>query len=159
VYRVGLGCDIHKFKEKRKLMLGGVEIKHTRGLDGHSDADVVLHALGDALLGAAALGDLGQHFPGNEINKDRASHEILREICVMVASKGFKIINADVVVMAEEPKLSPYRDEMVLKISEILNVEKNFVGIKATTCEGLGFVGRQEGIMAQAVVMLEKRQV
>jgi 2-C-methyl-D-erythritol 2,4-cyclodiphosphate synthase len=159
VFRVGLGSDIHKFEEGRKLILGGVEIPHERGLAGHSDADVVLHAIGDALLGAAAMGDLGEFFPENEENKNRASTEILHEICRKIWDRGYKVINTDVVVMAEEPKLAPYREAMASAVAAILNVERNCVGIKATTCEGMGAVGQGLGIFAQAVVLVEKRKL
>jgi 2-C-methyl-D-erythritol 2,4-cyclodiphosphate synthase len=158
VFRIGLGTDIHRFEAGRKLVLGGVEIPHDRGLLGHSDADCVLHALTDALLGACALGDLGQHFPSNPENKDRPSHEILREVCHKVWNKGFTVVNVDIVIMSEEPKLSPQREQMMESIAAILNVEKNCVGIKATTCEGLGTVGRKEGLMAQAVVLLREKK-
>lgn len=138
-------------------MLGGVEIPHTHGLEGHSDADVVLHALSDALLGAAALGDLGKYFPGDDKNKNRNSIEILKEVCALVWEKGYKVVNTDIVIMAEAPKLAGYRAMMQEKISEALNVTRQQVGIKATTCEGLGAIGRSEGIYAQAVVLIEKR--
>ena len=162
MYRIGLGSDIHKFASKdsdKKLFLGGVEIPKGPPLEGHSDADVVLHAIGDALLGAAALGDLGEHFPSDAKNKDRSSVEILHQICRMVWDKGHKIVNVDVVIMAEEPKISPHRVDMIKKIAAVMNVNKNQVGVKATTCEGLGAVGRREGIFAQAVVLLEKRKI
>ena len=113
MFRVGLGSDIHRLVEGRPLILGGIPIQHPKGLLGHSDADVVLHALTDALLGAAGLGDLGQYFPESPENKDRSSSEILREVCVMVWERGFKVINADLVVMAEEPKIQPYKEAMV----------------------------------------------
>jgi 2-C-methyl-D-erythritol 2,4-cyclodiphosphate synthase len=158
VFRIGLGIDIHRFEAGRKLILGGVEIPHDQGLLGHSDADCVLHALCDGLLGACALGDLGQHFPSNPENKDRSSVEILKEVCQKVWAKGFKIVNVDVVIMTEEPKISPFRQAICELVAAILNVEKNCVGIKATTCEGLGAVGRKEGLMAQAVVLLEKKK-
>lgn len=159
MFRIGLGFDIHKFAEGRPLYLGGILLDAPRGLLGHSDADVVLHALSDALLGAAALGDLGQHFPENETNKDRPSSEILREVCAKIWDRGYKLINADIVIMAEEPRLAPYREAMVEKISAILNVNQNCIGVKATTCEGLGAVGRAEGIAANAIVLLEKIHV
>jgi 2-C-methyl-D-erythritol 2,4-cyclodiphosphate synthase len=158
VYRIGLGIDIHRFEAGRKLVLGGIEIPHDRGLAGHSDADCVLHALCDGLLGACALGDIGQHFPPNEENKDRSSIEILKVVCQMVWARGFKIVNVDLVMMAEEPKLSPFRDSMAELLAPILNIERSCVGIKATTCEGLGSIGRKEGLMAQAVVLLEKKK-
>jgi 2-C-methyl-D-erythritol 2,4-cyclodiphosphate synthase len=159
VYRIGLGTDIHRLESGRRLVLGGIEIPYERGLQGHSDGDSVLHALGDALLGAAALGDLGQHFPATAENQNRASAEILHEICLMVWSKGYKVVNADIVIMAEEPRLSDYRDGMAQTIANILNVEKNVIGVKATTCDGLGTIGRKESIAAQAVVLLEKKRL
>lgn len=158
MFRIGLGSDIHRFEAGRKLVLGGVEIPHSKGLEGHSDADVVLHALSDALLGALALGDLGKYFPGDEKNKNRPSTEILREVCHMIWNKGYAVVNADIVIMAEAPKLSGYRTKMRHIIAEILNVTRWDVGVKATTCEGLGAIGREEGIYAQAVVMLRKRE-
>lgn len=157
--RIGLGSDIHKFEAGRKLVLGGIEIPHTHGLLGHSDADVVLHALSDAILGAAALGDLGRHFPGDEKNKNRPSSEILKEVCKMIWDKGYEVVNADIVIMAEAPKIAGHRTKMREKIAEIMNVTKYDVGVKATTCEGLGAIGRSEGIYAQAVVLLKKREV
>lgn len=158
MYRVGLGSDIHPFESGRKLFLGGVQIESNQGLKGHSDADVVLHAIGDALLGALALGDLGEYFPGDAKNKDRDSKEILREITALIWSKGYTVNNLDVVIMAEVPKISPHKDQMREVIAGILNIEKTAVGIKATTSEKLGSIGRSEGIFAQAVVMLVKSQ-
>jgi 2-C-methyl-D-erythritol 2,4-cyclodiphosphate synthase len=157
VFRVGLGSDIHPFEPGRKLMLGGVEIPHSKGLLGHSDADVVLHALCDALLGAASLGDLGSFFPPDKKNKDRDSSEILSEVCSKVWDKGFQIVNADLVIMAEEPKIAPRREAMKEKIASLLNVPADHIGVKATTCEGLGAIGRSEGIFCQAVVLLKLR--
>ncbi|MBK9294481.1 MAG: 2-C-methyl-D-erythritol 2,4-cyclodiphosphate synthase [Oligoflexia bacterium] len=158
MFRIGLGSDIHKFEKGRKLVLGGVEIPHTHGLMGHSDADVVLHALADALLGALALGDLGKYFPGDEKNKNRNSLEILKEVCTMVWEKGYKVVNTDIVIMAEAPKIAGYRAMMCEKISEALNINRHCVGIKATTCEGLGAIGRSEGIYAQAIVLLKEKK-
>lgn len=157
MFRIGLGVDVHRFEKGRKLVLGGVEIPHHSGLQGHSDADCVLHAIGDALLGAAALGDLGQHFPEDEKNKNRPSSEILTEICHKIWTKGYKVLNVDVVIMAEEPKISPYREIIADHVGPLMNLEKGCIGIKATTCEGLGAFGRKEGIMVQAVVLLEKK--
>jgi 2-C-methyl-D-erythritol 2,4-cyclodiphosphate synthase len=137
--------------------LGGVEIPHHSGLGGHSDADCVLHALCDALLGAVALGDLGEHFPSDDKNKNRSSLEILGEVCQKVWARGYKVVNVDVVIMADEPKIAPHREKMCEVIAPVLNIEKTAVSIKATTCEGLGAIGRKEGIMTQAVVLLEKK--
>ncbi len=158
MFRIGLGTDIHPFKDGIKLVLGGIEVPCSKGLDGHSDGDPVLHALGDALLGAAALGDLGEHFPASEENKGRASSEILSEICQKIWGKGYKIINTDIVIMAEEPRLSSYKEGMQSHIAALLNLEKNAVSVKATTCDRLGFIGRKEGVMVQAVVLLEKKK-
>ncbi len=156
MYRIGLGSDIHPFKAGRKLVLGGVEIEYEKGLLGHSDADVVLHALCDALLGASSLGDLGEHFPADESNKDRPSTEILAEVCRKIWDRGLSVVNADIVIMAEEPKLDGHRDAMREIIATILNVDKFRIGVKATTCDKLGAIGRNEGIFAQAVVLLQK---
>ncbi|MCC6278438.1 MAG: 2-C-methyl-D-erythritol 2,4-cyclodiphosphate synthase [Oligoflexia bacterium] len=157
MFRIGLGSDIHPFKKGRDLVLGGVVIPHDKGLDGHSDADALLHALSDALLGACALGDLGKYFPGDKKNKNRSSLEILAEVAQLVWEKGFSIVNADMVVMAEEPKIMRYTSEMVQNIGRVLNVPAQNIGIKATTCEGLGAIGRAEGIFCQAVVLLRER--
>lgn len=156
MYRIGSGIDIHPFKEGRKLILAGVEIPHSKGLDGHSDADVVLHAVSDALLGAASLGDLGDHFPGDAKNKDRKSSEILAEVVELIRAKGFEVENIDVNLLMEAPKVAPYRLQMRKNIAEVLGVLPECVGLKATTCEGLGFVGRQEGVLATAQVLLRK---
>ncbi len=158
MFRVGLGSDIHPFDPKRPLVLGGVQISEKNGLSGHSDADVLVHALCDALLGAAALGDLGEHFPSTEKNKDRSSLEILQEVCQMVWTKGFSVTNADLTILLEEPKISPYKMAMREKMAMVMNIETTQVGLKATTCEGLGFVGRGEGAFAQAVVLLKQRE-
>ena len=159
MFRIGLGTDIHPFEKGRKLILGGIEIPHDKGLEGHSDADCVLHALSDALLGAAALGDLGDHFPADAKNKNRSSSEILNEVCKMIWDKGYHVSNVDLVIMAEAPKVSPYKEKMAGHIAALLNIEKTDIGIKATTCDGLGAIGRKEGIMVQAVVLLEKKNL
>lgn len=159
MFRIGLGTDIHPFEQGRKLFLGGIEIPHHHGLAGHSDADVVLHAIADALLGALALGDLGDHFPGTPENKDRPSSEILAEVCRLIWSKHYSVSNLDVVIMAEEPKINPYRERIREEVAGILNVKKSAVSVKATTCEKLGAIGRGQGIMAQAVTMLQKKEV
>ncbi len=159
MFRVGLGSDIHKFADNRKLILGGVEIPYAQGLMGHSDADVVLHAISDALLGAAALGDLGKYFPSDEKNKNRASSEILREVCQMIWAKGYGVGNVDVVVTTEAPKLSGYRGKMKDKIATILNISRFEVSVKFTTTDGLGTIGRGEGVHAQAIVLIKKREM
>jgi 2-C-methyl-D-erythritol 2,4-cyclodiphosphate synthase len=154
--RTGLGYDIHRTKKGRPLVLGGVKFEGEIGLDGHSDADVLCHAVGDALLGAMALGDLGTHFPPNDARwKDASSVELLRLIRAMVEGSGGKVINVDATVVCEAPKLAPKRDEMTVNIAQALKIGGKQVSIKATTNEGLGAVGKGEGIAAWAVVMVE----
>lgn len=154
-FRVGLGYDVHRLVVGRRLFLGGVEIPHPLGLEGHSDADVLLHALGDALLGAASLGDLGQHFPpGDPRWKGVRSTELLEHILELVGKAGFRVVNADLTLLAEEPRLGPYRDAIREKVAALLGLPPSSVGLKATTQEGLGFLGRREGIAALAVVLL-----
>ena len=155
--RVGQGYDIHPFAEGRKLVLGGIEIAHPRGLQGHSDADVVLHALGDALLGAAGLGDLGTYFPPSEARwKDADSGDLLRRLVTEVKNEGWLIGNCDVTVIAEEPRLLPHRDRMRSRIAQLLGVAPGAVGLTATTNERLVCLGRAEGIAALAVVLLKR---
>lgn len=155
--RIGHGIDIHRLQAGRKLILAGVEIPHTEGLLGHSDADVILHAVADALLGAVALGDLGKHFPGDEKNKDRASGEILHETVSMVWELGWKVVNVDVTLLADAPKVAPYIEKMRENIAKILSITLGSVSVKASTCEGLGFIGRREGMEAHAMVLLVRR--
>jgi 2-C-methyl-D-erythritol 2,4-cyclodiphosphate synthase len=153
--RVGQGYDVHRLVAGRKLVLGGEEIPFERGLDGHSDADVLLHALGDALLGAAGLGDLGSHFPpGDPQWKDASSVRLLSLIVARVRERGFTIENCDLTLIAEAPKLAPYRDRIRARVGELLDVSPDAVGLKATTNEGLGAIGRGEGMAALAVVLL-----
>jgi 2-C-methyl-D-erythritol 2,4-cyclodiphosphate synthase len=153
--RVGQGYDVHRLVPGRRLVLGGEEIAFDRGLDGHSDADVLLHALGDALLGAASLGDLGAHFPpGTERWRDASSVDLLERIVEMVRGRGFRVENCDLTLIAEAPKLAPHRDSIRSRIARILDVEPEDVGLKATTNERLGAIGRGEGIAAFAVVLL-----
>lgn len=155
--RVGLGYDVHRLAEGRRLVIGGVEIPSDQGLDGHSDADVVVHALMDALLGAAALGDIGQHFPpSDEHFKDISSLYLLELVVGMLGAVGYRVGNVDVMVVAEGPRLSPYVDEMRSSLAGVLKVSMQSVNVKATTNEGLGPEGRSEGISAQAVVLLER---
>ena len=150
--RVGFGYDVHALKEGRKLILGGTEIPHTVGLLGHSDADVLIHALIDALLGAAALGDIGKLFPdSSEEFKDISSRILLKEVVKIVKAHGFKIINADITVAAQAPRLSSYIEQMRENLSTDMGISKNFVSVKATTTEKLGFEGRKEGISAYAI--------
>lgn len=155
--RIGHGYDVHRFAPERKLILGGVEIEHEMGLLGHSDADVLTHALMDAMLGAAALGDIGLHFPDtDEKYKGADSILLLKRVKEIVAEKGYTLGNADITVVAQAPKLRPYIDEMVRCISLAIGCETDRINIKATTEEKLGFTGRKEGISAHAVVLLEK---
>lgn len=155
--RIGHGYDVHRFAPQRKLILGGVQIEHEMGLLGHSDADVLTHALMDAMLGAASLGDIGLHFPDtDEKYKGADSLVLLKKVNEIVANKGYKLGNADITVVAQAPKLRPYIDAMIEKIAEILACEKDRINIKATTEEKLGFTGRKEGIACHAVVLLEK---
>lgn len=156
-YRTGIGYDVHRFAKGRKLILGGVEIPHSRGLDGHSDADVVMHAICDALLGAVAKGDIGEHFPpGDPKYKGIASSKLLDEVCSMVSKTGYKTVNVDVVVLAEEPHLKEYKTKMRQHIAGVIGLGLDSVNIKATTNEGLGFVGNKDGIAAYATVLVEK---
>ncbi len=153
--RIGHGYDVHKFAKDRKLILGGVEIPFEMGLLGHSDADVLLHAVSDALLGAAALGDIGLLFPDTDPQYEGAdSIQLLRQVCRRVREAGFEIENVDATVLAQQPKLRPYIDDMRAMISAALGIDIDCVSVKATTEEGLGFTGRKEGIAAHAVCLL-----
>ncbi len=150
--RVGLGCDVHAFAEGRRLMIGGVEIPHERGLEGHSDADVLVHAVIDALLGAAGLGDIGKHFPDSDENyRGINSLVLLGRTAELLKMQGFRIINIDAVVIAQRPKISPYTPQMCEKMADVLKISPAQINIKGTTAEHLGFTGREEGIAAQAV--------
>ena len=147
-----MGFDVHQFAEDRKLMLGGVEIPYERGLLGHSDADVLVHAVMDALLGAAALGDIGKHFPdSDEEYKDADSLKLLEKVGKMLEENFYSIGNIDVTLIAQRPKISPYIDEMRDNISSVLGIDRTRVNIKGTTTEKLGFTGREEGIACEAV--------
>lgn len=152
--RVGTGFDVHKFDESRPLIIGGVLIPESPGLAGHSDADVLSHAVTDALLGAARLGDLGSLYPATDEWKDASSLSILANALVRARDAGWVVINIDCTVIAERPKLSAYKDEMTLNLARTLDVEANAVSVKATTTDGLGFTGRGEGIAAQAVMLI-----
>ncbi|MEJ5347340.1 MAG: 2-C-methyl-D-erythritol 2,4-cyclodiphosphate synthase [Desulfosoma sp.] len=157
--RVGMGWDVHAFATGRSLVLGGVPIPYDRGLLGHSDADVLCHALCDALLGAAALGDIGTHFPdSNPQYKDVSSLFLLERVCRLVHEAGYDIVNVDITVLAQQPRLAPYVAQMRRTVAQALDVDVQSVSIKATTTEGLGFVGRVEGIAACAVALLHQRQ-
>jgi 2-C-methyl-D-erythritol 2,4-cyclodiphosphate synthase len=155
--RIGHGYDVHAFAEGRRLVLGGVEIPHTRGLAGHSDADVLVHALMDALLGALREGDIGQLFPDTDPAYEGAdSIKLLSHVCALVRERGWRIVDADCTVAAQAPKMAPYRQAMRERMAQAMGVPTDSVGVKATTTEHLGFVGREEGIAAWAVALLEK---
>lgn len=153
--RVGMGYDVHRLVEGRKLIIGGVDIPYEKGLLGHSDADVLLHAVSDALLGAAALGDIGRHFPDSDpAYEGISSLVLLGRVGELLADKGFLIENIDATIIAQAPKMRPYIDEMRKNIAEALGLDTEYVSVKATTEEGLGFTGSGEGISAQAVCLL-----
>lgn len=153
--RVGIGFDVHQLVEGRPLILGGVEIPFEKGLLGHSDADVLVHALMDALLGAAALGDIGQHFPDtDETYRGARSMDLLAQVKKLIESKGYSIGNMDMTLMAQRPKIKSFIGDMKTNIAKVLAVEESQINIKGTTTEKLGFVGREEGIAAQAVCLL-----
>jgi 2-C-methyl-D-erythritol 2,4-cyclodiphosphate synthase len=155
IFRVGHGFDVHQLVPGRALVIGGVKIEHDRGLLGHSDADVLLHAICDALLGAAAMGDIGRHFPDSDARfKGIDSRELLRNVALKIAAAGFSVGNVDATIIAQAPKMAPHIAEMVSNIAADLGVEKSQVNIKATTTEKLGFAGRGEGIAAEAVCLL-----
>ncbi len=154
--RVGHGFDVHRLVSGRRLVIGGVEIEHEKGLLGHSDADVLLHAICDALLGAAAMGDIGRHFPDSDPRyKGIDSRELLREVCRLLTGRGRRIVNVDATIVAEAPRMAPHIPKMVANIAGDLAVEPHHVNVKATTTEGLGFTGRGEGIAAHAVCLVE----
>ena len=156
--RIGQGFDVHAFQDGGTLMLGGVTVPYDRSLEAHSDGDVVLHALCDALLGAAGLGDIGRHFPPDDVAWENIDSRILlRKTCEQVTEKNYQVANADITVVAQAPKLAPYIDAMCQHISADLQVDVAQVNVKATTTEHLGFTGRGEGIAAFAVVLLETR--
>jgi 2-C-methyl-D-erythritol 2,4-cyclodiphosphate synthase len=158
--RIGFGYDIHKFVENRKLILGAVEVPYMKGLVGHSDADVLLHAICDALLGAAGEGDIGKHFPDTSLEfKNISSLKLLRRVFLLLSDKGFVVNNIDSTIVAQEPRLADYIPEMVKNIAEVLEVGKGTINIKATTSEGLGFTGRIEGISAYAVATISELKV
>jgi 2-C-methyl-D-erythritol 2,4-cyclodiphosphate synthase len=156
--RVGIGYDIHRLVAGRPLILGGVRFESARGLDGHSDADVLAHAIGDALLGAASLGDLGQHFPPDDPRwKDASSLDLLRHIRGLLETRQTRVVNVDATLVAEAPRVLPMRERMCSSLAGALGLETSAVSVKATTNEGLGAVGRDEGIAAWAVVLVETR--
>jgi len=154
--KIGQGFDVHPFALGRKLVIGGVEIEYARGLDGHSDADVLLHAICDALLGAAGLGDIGQHYPDTSLEfRNIDSRKLLRDVGKRVAEQKLRVVNIDATIIAQEPRMSPHMARMIGNIASDLGITPAMVNIKATTTEGLGFLGRVEGIAAQAVALLE----
>ena len=153
--RVGLGYDVHKLVEGRDLILGGVTVPHTLGLLGHSDADVLAHAIMDALLGAAALGDIGKHFPDTDLEyKGADSMKLMAHVRELIEEKGYVIENIDATIIAQKPKLRPYIDQMEENIAKVLRIERDQINVKATTEERLGFTGREEGMAAQAICSL-----
>jgi 2-C-methyl-D-erythritol 2,4-cyclodiphosphate synthase len=157
VFRIGQGFDVHQFAENRDLIVGGVKIPHEKGLLGHSDADVLLHAISDAILGALGEGDIGKHFPDtDEAYKGADSKELLKRIVKTMNEKRFKVVNVDSTIIAQKPKMAPHIEAMRDIIAGLIEVERDQVNVKATTTEKLGFTGREEGIAAQTVVLLEK---
>ena len=155
--RIGHGYDVHKLVEGRKLNLGGIEVPHTLGLLGHSDADVLTHAIMDSILGAAALGDIGQHFPDHDDRYLGAdSTELLRHVMELIREKGYRIGNLDATIIAQKPKLMSYLPQMRKKLAEVMEISEDRLNLKATTEEHLGFTGRQEGISAHCVCLLEE---
>lgn len=154
--RIGIGYDVHAFGEKRPLKLGGVQVEHEEGLRGHSDADVVLHAIIDALLGAAGLGDIGQHFPSDDPSfRGADSLALLRQVVKLLRTVGYSVVNVDATVVAEKPKLQPYIPGMQQRIASALGIPETSVSVKATTSEGLGALGRGEGIAALATALIQ----
>lgn len=155
--RIGIGYDIHRLVGGRKLILGGIEISHTHGLDGHSDADVLIHAIMDAMLGAAALGDIGKHFPNTDPKyKGISSLELLKLVVKLLTTHGLRLTNIDTMVIAEAPKLAPHIEKMRANIAKTCGIDVSQISIKATTNEGVGFIGRGEGIAAQAVTLIDQ---
>lgn len=155
--RIGNGYDVHRLKEGRALILGGVKIEHTMGLDGHSDADVLVHAIMDSLIGAAALGDIGKLFPDTDAAyKNADSIKLLEKVVCLLSRKGYSIVNIDSIVVAQKPKISPFIEKMRQNIANACKLDVEFVSVKATTEEKLGFTGREEGISAHAVCLITK---
>jgi 2-C-methyl-D-erythritol 2,4-cyclodiphosphate synthase len=154
--RIGQGFDVHALVAGRRLVIGGVEIAHDKGLLGHSDADVLLHAVCDALLGAAALGDIGRHFPDSDARyRGIDSRKLLREVAALVAARAFRVLSVDATIIAEAPRMAPHVGAMVENIAADIGMEAACVNVKATTTEGLGFTGRGEGIAAQAICLID----
>ncbi|WP_031537877.1 2-C-methyl-D-erythritol 2,4-cyclodiphosphate synthase [Bacillus sp. MB2021] len=160
MFRIGQGFDVHQLVVGRPLIIGGIEIPHEKGLLGHSDADVLLHTIADACLGAIGEGDIGKHFPDtDEAFKDADSAKLLQHVWKIVKAKGYELVNADCTIMAQQPKMAPHIQAMQARIAELLETEQGNVNVKATTTEKLGFTGRGEGIASQAVVLLQKRNI
>ena len=156
--RIGIGYDVHKLVENRKLIIGGVTIPHEKGLDGHSDADVLVHAIMDSLLGALAMGDIGKFFPDTDMKyKGVDSMLLLKEVASFIDEKGYKIGNIDSVIIAQQPKMAPFIDSMRVRIAQVLEIDVEQVGVKATTTEHLGFEGRKEGISSSSVAIIFKK--
>jgi 2-C-methyl-D-erythritol 2,4-cyclodiphosphate synthase len=156
--RIGQGYDIHPLREGRRLILGGIQIPHTHGLDGHSDADALVHAVCDALLGAMGEGDLGGKYPSSDPRyKDLSSLSMLKDIAESLANKGFQLVNLDTVILAQAPRLGPYLENMERSMAEVLKVDRDQINVKVKSGEGLGLIGRSEGIAAQAVCLIEKK--
>ncbi|MEH6937616.1 2-C-methyl-D-erythritol 2,4-cyclodiphosphate synthase [Bacillus sp. JJ664] len=158
MFRIGQGFDVHAFAENRPLIIGGIEIPYELGLLGHSDADVLLHTISDALLGAVGEGDIGKHFPDTDpAFKDADSAKLLIHVYQLVKDKGYELVNADCTIIAQAPKMAPYIQSMRSRIAELLETSSDRINVKATTTEKLGFTGRKEGIASQAVVLLQKK--
>lgn len=156
--RIGMGYDVHRLVEDRKLIIGGIEIPHIKGLLGHSDADVLIHAIMDSLLGAAALGDIGKHFPDtNAKYKGISSLLLLKKVGELLSEEGYKIVNIDATIIAEKPKMAPHIPYMIKKLANALEIDDNRINIKATTEEGLGFTGSGEGIASQSICLITKK--
>ena len=157
--RVGIGYDIHRLVSRRRLMIGGVEIPYIKGLEGHSDGDVLLHAICDAILGAIGEGDIGEHFPDDQaLYKDISSEKLLKKVLLIATARNFQIENIDSVVVAEQPRLSPFKEKIKIRISQVLGLTKNRVNVKASTNEGLGSIGREEAVASYAVVSLQEKK-
>lgn len=157
MFRIGQGFDVHQFAEGRPLIIGGITIPNEKGLLGHSDADVLLHTIADACLGAIGAGDIGKHFPDTDpAFKDADSGKLLEHVYRIVKESGYELVNADCTIIAQKPKMAPYIDQMKQRIAELLQGTNDQINVKATTTEKLGFTGREEGIAAQAVVLLKK---
>ncbi len=158
MFRIGFGTDVHRLVEGRKLFLGGVEVPHEKGLLGHSDADVLIHAICDALLGAAALGDIGKHFPDTSADFEGIDSKVLlRRTTDLLHEKGYDVVNVDATVNAQKPKLAPHIDAMRQTLAPLMDIPADCVSVKATTTEHLGFEGREEGMSAQAVALIQQR--